>query len=69
LAPAFLGTGNLRAAMKALVKTLIGDAWNVSVVSFVLAVAAALVFTGQSEAAAFVIPPLTLAGVAWLARR
>jgi hypothetical protein len=55
--------------MKALMKTLIGDAWNVSVVSFVLAVAAALVLTGQGEAAAFVIPPLTLAGVAWLARR
>jgi hypothetical protein len=55
--------------MKALMKTLIGDAWNVSVVSLVLAVAAALVFTGQGGAAAFVIPALTLGGVAWLARR
>ena len=55
--------------MKALMKTLIGDAWNVSVVGFVLAVAAALALTGLGEASAYVIPPLTLAGVAWLARR
>jgi hypothetical protein len=29
----------------------------------------ALVYGGHADAAAFVIPPFTLAGVAWLTRR
>jgi hypothetical protein len=34
-----------------------------------VSVTAALTFMGHAGAAAFVIPPATLAGVAWLARR
>ncbi|MGA3000354.1 MAG: hypothetical protein ABSE20_01380 [Acetobacteraceae bacterium] len=55
--------------MKALVKTLVGDVWNVSVVATIVLGAVALVYSGRTEVVAFVIPPLTLAGVAWLARR
>jgi hypothetical protein len=55
--------------MSAFVKTLFGDAWNLSVVAILLAVMAALSFTGRASAGAFVIPPLTLAGVALLARK
>jgi hypothetical protein len=55
--------------MKAFVKTLIGDARNVSVVTVVVLAEAALVYGGHTDAAAFVIPPLTLAGVAWLSGR
>ena len=55
--------------MRAFVKTLVGDAWNVSVVAAVMLAEATLVFGGHTDAAAFVIPPITLAGVAWLTRR
>jgi hypothetical protein len=55
--------------VKALVKTLVGDVWNVSVVATIVLGAVALVYSGRTEVVAFVIPPLTLAGVAWLARR
>jgi hypothetical protein len=55
--------------MKAFVKTLIGDTWNVSVVAAIMLAEFALVWAGRADAAAFVIPPLTLAGVAWLTRR
>ncbi|HEX3348793.1 MAG TPA: hypothetical protein VHS58_11905 [Acetobacteraceae bacterium] len=54
--------------MRAFAKTLVGDGWNVSVVTAVILVEAVLAFAGAADAAAFVIPPLTLAGVAWLAR-
>jgi hypothetical protein len=54
--------------MNAFVKTLIGDAWNLSVVAGLVLTAAVICFIGHAGAAAFVMPPLTLAGVAWLAR-
>ncbi len=54
--------------MSAFLKTVIGDTWNLSVVAAIMFFEVALVFTGHASAAAFVIPPLTLAGVAWLAR-
>ena len=54
--------------MKALVKTLVGDTWNVSVVAALMLAEVILVYSGHVGAAAFAIPPLTLAGVAWLAR-
>ena len=55
--------------MSAFLKTLIGDAWNCTVVAVIILAEAALVFGGGLELAAFTIPPVTLAGVAWLARR
>jgi hypothetical protein len=55
--------------VKALVKTLVGDVRNVTVVAALVLGEVALVYGGRAEAAAFVIPPLTLAGVGWLARR
>jgi hypothetical protein len=55
--------------MKALITTLIGDVQNVSVVAIIVLVTLALIGTGNSAIAPFVIPPLTLAGIAWLARR
>jgi len=54
--------------MNAFMKTLVGDARNVSVVAGIILIAAALVFSGHAGVIGFVIPPLTLAGVAWLAR-
>ena len=54
--------------MRVFVEALVGDAWNVSVVAALMAVEIALVFTGHAGAAVFVIPPLTLAGAAWLAK-
>ena len=54
--------------MSAFVKTVVGDAWNLSVVAAIMFFEIALVFTGHAAIAAFVIPPFTLAGVAWLAR-
>ena len=53
--------------MRAFIKTLVGDARNLSVVAAVMLAEAALVYAGHADAAAFVIPPITLAGVAWLA--
>lgn len=55
--------------MNAFVKTLVGDVWNISVVAVVMAVGVVLVASGNAAAAAFVVPPVTLAGIAWLARR
>jgi hypothetical protein len=55
--------------MRAFAKTLVGDVWNVSVVAVVILAEFALVRAGDTDISAFVIPPLTLAGVAWLARR
>jgi hypothetical protein len=54
--------------MSAFVKTLVGDVRNLCVVAGLVLAAAALVFAGHAGAAAFIIPPLTLAGVGWLAR-
>ena len=55
--------------MRAFLKTLFGDAHNVAVVALLLAVALALTCTGHPHAAAYILPPLTLLGVAWLAPR
>ena len=55
--------------MKALIKTLFGDVWNLSTIALIVLAAVALIESGHADAAAFVIPPLTLAGVGWLARR
>lgn len=55
--------------MKALIRTLIGDVWNVSVVAVIVLATLALIGMGGSAIAPFVIPPLSLAGIAWLARR
>ena len=55
--------------MKALFKTLIGDAWNLFTVAVIVLAAVAFTESGQADLAAFAIPPLTLAGVALLARR
>jgi hypothetical protein len=54
--------------MRAFVKTLVGDTWNLAVVGTLVVAEVALVYGGHADSAAFVIPPLTLAGVAWLAR-
>lgn len=55
--------------MSAFIKTLVGDAWNVSVVGVLVAAAAALTYLGHTAAVPFVIPPMALCGVAWLAKR
>jgi hypothetical protein len=54
--------------MNAFIKTLVGDVWNVSTVVVIVLAAVALIDFGHAELAAFVIPPVTLAGVGWLAR-
>jgi hypothetical protein len=55
--------------MSAFLKTLFGDAGTVAVVAVVMAAEAWLVATNQVDAAAFAIPPLVLAGTAWLAKK
>jgi hypothetical protein len=55
--------------MSAFLKTLFGDAGTVTVVALVMAVEVVLVAANQTTAAGFVIPPLVLAGSAWLATR
>jgi hypothetical protein len=55
--------------MNALLKTLVGDVWNLSTVAIILLATGGLVFAGHANAAALVVPPLTLAAVAWLAKR
>jgi hypothetical protein len=55
--------------MSAFFKTLFGDARNLSVVTVLLVVAAALVHGGYARETAFVLPPLVLVGIAWLAPR
>ena len=53
--------------MKAFLKTLFGDAWNVAIVALILAVEIALAQSGHAAAAAYLVPPLTLTGIGWLA--
>lgn len=53
--------------MNAFIKTLVGDAWNVSTVVVIVLAAVALIDFGHAALAVFVIPPVTLAGVGWLA--
>ena len=55
--------------MSAFLKTLFGDKATVSVVAIVMAAEVLFVTTGNVSSAAFLIPPLVLAGAAWLAVR
>jgi hypothetical protein len=55
--------------MKAFLKTLFGDAGTVSVVVIIMITESLFVATGQVVVAAFAVPPLVLAGTAWLATR
>lgn len=55
--------------MSAFLKTLFGDAGSVAVVAIVIAAELVLVATGPAASAAFCVPPLVLAGAAWLATR
>ena len=55
--------------MSAFVKTLFGDAGTIVVVALVMAAEVLLVATGQVAAASYAVPPLVLAGAAWLAIR
>jgi hypothetical protein len=55
--------------MSAFLKTLFGDAGCVGVVVIVMAAEVLLVANNQAASAAFAIPLLVLAGVAWLAKR
>ena len=54
--------------MKALVKTLFGDARNVAAVAVVVAVGAGLTVTGHAAWAVAAMPVACLAAVGWLAR-
>ena len=55
--------------MRAFIGTLVGDVANVSVVAGIMAVEVVLLITGHAAAMAYIVPPVTLAGVAWLARQ
>jgi hypothetical protein len=55
--------------MNAFLKTLLGDAGTVSVVVIIMITEIVFVATGQVAVAAFAVPPLVLAGTAWLATR
>jgi hypothetical protein len=55
--------------MSAFFRTLFGDVRTVSVVMIVMLTEVLLVATGQTTSAAFAVPPVVLAGAAWLATR
>lgn len=55
--------------MRALIKTLFGDAHNVVAVAGVVAVGALATATGHAQWAALAMPAAALAAVAWLVRR
>jgi hypothetical protein len=55
--------------MRAFLRILLGDAWNVGVVAVIVLAAFVLTASGHRQAAAWLIPALTLAGVALLTRR
>jgi hypothetical protein len=54
--------------MKALAKTLFGDARNAAGVAVIVGVAAGLTWVGQADWAVFAMPVAGLAVVGWLAR-
>jgi hypothetical protein len=54
--------------MKALLKTLFGDLRNCCVVALLILTEVAMIQGGWAQFAPLVLPPLTLAGVFWLAR-
>ncbi len=55
--------------MKAITKTLFGDARNLTGVAVVVTVAAGLTGVGHADWAVFVMPVVGLCVVAWLARQ
>ncbi|MEA2964468.1 MAG: hypothetical protein QOI46_4566 [Alphaproteobacteria bacterium] len=55
--------------MNAFLKTLFGDMGTVSVVVIVMTAEVLFAVTGQLTSAALAVPPLVLAGTAWLATR
>jgi hypothetical protein len=55
--------------MRAFCKTLFGDVWNVTAVGVVMATETGLTQSGNSAIAVYLVPPLVLVSVAWLARR
>ena len=55
--------------MKAFVKTLFGDTWNIAGVAVIVAVAAGLTGLGHPGWAVFAMPAAGLAVVGWLACR
>lgn len=55
--------------MKALFKTLFGDATNIAFVTAVLVLEVLLVNSGYARDAAFAVPVVILAGISWLATR
>jgi hypothetical protein len=55
--------------MKAFCKTLFGDTRNLGVVAVLMVVETALVYSGHAHEAVFILPPLVLAGIGWLAPR
>lgn len=54
--------------MKAFVKTLFGDTWNIAGVALIVAVAAGLTAMDHATWAVFAMPIVGLGVVAWLAR-
>lgn len=54
--------------MKAFIKTLFGDAWNIAGVTCVVAVAAGLTAAHHADWAVFAMPLAGLCVVGWLAR-
>jgi hypothetical protein len=55
--------------MSAFLKTLFGDAGTAAVVTAVMAAEVLMVTAGHASWAGFAIPPLVLAGAAWLSKR
>jgi hypothetical protein len=55
--------------MKAFVRTLFGDGWNIAGVAVIVAIGAALTQAGHPGWAVFAMPAGALAAVAWLVRR
>lgn len=54
--------------MKALIKTLFGDALTLGLVGVVVVIAWAGTHAGYEQQVAFALPPMILGAVAWLAR-
>jgi hypothetical protein len=55
--------------VRALCRTVFGDVGNAVAVTALVAVAIALVAAGHAAEAGWILPPLVLAGVGWLAAR
>ena len=55
--------------MNAFLKTLFGDAGTIAVVVIIMITECVFAATNQVTMAAFTVPPLVLAGTAWLATR